>query len=401
MSHAVQESMGDVTEIAEEVLEGYRVVRIFGGQHYEKNKFNRAIEWNRTRDMKVALTKALNVLAVQSVIAIGIALIVLATIKLYSVIAITAGGFLSIIAAMLQLIKPMKDLTTVNTTIQRGLAGAESIFELLDEPLERDRGHQQLHHVKGIITYQSINFSYASSKELVLRDINVTIEAGQTVALVGRSGSGKSTFVGLLPRFYDPQSGYISLDGVPIDKLSLKNLREHIALVSQDVTLFNDTIANNIAYGSSREVSLAEIERAAVASHAMEFITSLPQGLHTQIGENGLLLSGGQRQRLAIARAILKDAPILILDEATSALDTESERYIQAALERLMRGRTTLVIAHRLSTIKKADNIIVLAHGQIIEAGTHDDLLKRDQQYARLYRLQFSNDTQDNVATLA
>lgn len=386
ISHKVQKSMGEVTEIASEAIEGYRVIRIFGGEQYETNKFNRATEVSRQNDMKVAVSKGVNVSGVQFVIAVGIAAIIFAAIKLATVITITAGSFLAIIAAMLQLIKPMKTLTTLNATIQRGLAGAESVFTMLDSPVEPGGGKTLTSKVKGHISMQQVGFAYRQGHP-VLHDINFSITAGETVALVGHSGSGKTTLASLLPRFYEVTAGQITLDGEPIHQLSLASLRQQIALVSQQVTLFNDSLANNIAYGSF-DVSREQIIHAAKLAFADEFIARLPQGYDTRVGENGMLLSGGQRQRLAIARAILKDAPVLILDEATSALDSESERYIQLALNEVMKNRTTLVIAHRLSTIQQADKIIVLDKGRIVEHGTHQQLLAHNGHYAQLYRIQ-------------
>ena len=386
ISHKVQRSMGEVTEIVGEVIDGYRVVRIFGGEQYELNKFNKATETSRKNDMKVAITKAINVSSVQIIISIGIAAIIFAAIKMTAIITITAGSFLAIIAAMLQLIKPMKTLTTLNAAIQRGLAGAESVFALLDHPVECEPGKPLSEKVQGSIQFEKVSFAYRQGLP-VLHEIDLQIEAGQTVALVGHSGSGKTTLASLLPRFYQVNHGRILLDGVPINQLSLSSLREQIALVSQHVTLFNDTLANNIAYGRF-DVSREDIIKAARLAYADEFIQNLPQGYDTRVGENGVLLSGGQRQRLAIARAILKNAPILILDEATSALDNESERYIQAALEHVMKDRTTLVIAHRLSTIKRADKIVVLQHGRVMEQGTHEQLLAMAGHYAQLYQVQ-------------
>lgn len=386
ISHKVQKTMGEVTEIAGEVIDGYRVVRIFGGEQYEVKKFNKATEVSRQNDMKVAVSKAINVSGVQAIIAVGIATIIFAAIQLATVITVTAGSFLAIIAAMLQLIKPMKTLTTLNATIQRGLAGAESVFSLLDQVVESNKGKKLTQRAKGAIEFEQVSYAYRQG-DLVLHDIDFHINAGETVALVGHSGSGKTTIASLLPRFYEVSRGKISLDGMPINELSLSSLREQIALVSQHVTLFNDTLANNIAYGLF-DVSEAQIQEAAKLAYADEFIQKLPQGYNTKIGENGVLLSGGQRQRLAIARAILKDAPILILDEATSALDSESERYIQDALEKLMKNRTTLVVAHRLSTIQRADKIIVMNQGRIVEQGHHQQLLAMNGHYAQLCRVQ-------------
>lgn len=391
VSHGVQRSMGEMTSIAEEAIEGYKVVRIFGGQTYERQKFKRAIEQGWQRDMKVAATKAYNVAGIQIMIAVGISMIIFAAIQLSTVIDTSAGGFVSIVAAMLQLIKPLKSLAEVNSVIQRGMAGAESVFALLDESAEVDHGQKKLIRSKGEIVYEDVSFCYKKDGPCVLEHLNLHILPGQTVAFVGRSGSGKSTLVHLLAHFYGDYEGVIRLDGVDTRELVLSNLREQMALVSQHITLFNDTLRNNIAYGMEGAVSAEAIEQAAILAHAMEFIQALPQGLDTFVGENGVLLSGGQRQRIAIARAILKNAPILILDEATSALDTESERYIQEAMDAMMKNRTTLVIAHRLSTVEKADLIVVLDKGHIIEQGKHSDLLATNGHYAMLYHMQFSD----------
>jgi ATP-binding cassette, subfamily B, bacterial MsbA len=386
ISHKVQQTMGEVTEIATEAIDGYRVVRVFSGQAYEASKFNRATEASRQNDMKVAVSKVVNVSGVQFVIAIGIAMIIFAAIHLSAVIVVSAGSFLAIIAAMLQLIKPMKTLTTLNATIQRGLAGAESVFDLLDRPTECTKGITLAGKVRGQIQFCDVTYAYREGQP-ILHDVSFTIHAGESVALVGHSGSGKSTIASLLPRFYEVTQGVITLDGTPLKNIKLESLRSQMALVSQNVTLFNDTLANNIAYGLP-QVSRDDIILAAHLAYADEFIHKLPDGYDTRVGENGMMLSGGQRQRIAIARAILKDAPILILDEATSALDSESEHYIQKALDTVMANRTTLVIAHRLSTIKNVNKIIVLHHGRIVEQGTHDALLELNGHYAQLYHVQ-------------
>ncbi|MCH9717435.1 MAG: lipid A export permease/ATP-binding protein MsbA [Gammaproteobacteria bacterium] len=386
ISHKVQASMGDVTSTASEAIEGYREVRLFRGEAREAKKFDAATERSRQQDMKVAVSKAINVSGVQAIIALGIAGIIFAAIQLQSVITVTAGAFLAIIAAMLQLIKPMKTLTTLNTVFQKGLAGAESVFRVLDEAKESTSGKAFDARIRGDIAFQSVSYAYRAGAR-VLHDVSFQVKAGQTVALVGHSGSGKTTLASLIPRFYAITEGDILIDNQAINSISLSSLREQIALVSQQVTLFDDTLANNIAYGCF-DASREKIIRAAESAYASEFIDKLPDGYDTRVGENGVLLSGGQRQRLAIARAILKDAPILILDEATSALDTESEQYIQAALEQVMKHRTTLVIAHRLSTIQRADKIIVMHQGRVVEMGTHADLLAAGEHYARLYQAQ-------------
>lgn len=390
VSARVQKAMGRVTEVAEENVEGYKAVRIYGGQQAELNKFNQAINDSRHGDMKVVVAKGISVSGVQVIASFSIALIVyLAIDPSYSTV-LTAGGFSSLILAMLALLKPLKNLTRINGDIQRGLAAARSVFEFLDSPPEVDEGQQTLTQCQGEIRYQHVKFAY-NQDEWVLQDISFTVEPGQTIALVGRSGSGKSTIASLLARFYDPTHGEIYIDGIDSRQLTRASLRENIALVSQDVTLFNGTIRDNIAYGAP-QASEAEIEAAARSAHALEFIHQFPAGMETMVGDNGVLLSGGQRQRIAIARAILKNAPILILDEATSALDSEAERHIQAALEAVMQNRTTLVIAHRLSTIEKANKILVIDHGQLVESGDHATLLAQGGHYARFHEMQFHHD---------
>lgn len=387
LSLSIQESMGQVTHCAEENIEGYKVVRAFGGQAFEIEKFNKATRVNRQREMKVVAARSWSVSSVQLVAAMALSItLYVATLDITNAL-LSPGSFVALIGAMLALLKPMKDLTTMQTKLHRGLAGAQTVFELLDEKPEEDQGTKTIKRARGKVQFLDTGFAYEKEKP-VLQDISFTVNPGEIVALVGRSGSGKSTLVNLLPRFYVNYSGEILLDDVSIRDYRLFDLRQQFSLVSQHVTLFNDTIANNIAYGRFDQVK-EEVIAAAQASHAFEFIKELPNGLHTLIGENGVLLSGGQRQRIAIARAILKDAPILILDEATSALDTESERYIQAALDVLMRKRTTLVIAHRLSTIEHANKIIVMNDSRIVEVGHHTELLARDGYYAKLYRMQF------------
>jgi subfamily B ATP-binding cassette protein MsbA len=386
-----QRAMGDITQVIEESVAAHKVVKLFGGQHYESKRFNDQANWVRRHTMKQAMATAINVPIVQMIAAAALSVIVyLATVQARSD-ETTVGGFLSFIAAMLMLTSPIKRLTGVSEFLQRGLAASESVFELLDTPGEINAGTVTIGRAKGDIGFEHVSLSYNNDTKLALREINLTIPAGQAVALVGASGGGKSTLANLVPRFYLPSAGRITLDGHDLAELTLTSLRANIALVSQEVVLFNDTVAANISYGQMREVSEAEIIAAAQAAHAMEFIREMPEGLNTLVGERGVKLSGGQRQRIAIARAILKNAPILILDEATSALDSESERYVQAALETLMQGRTSLVIAHRLSTIEKADRIVVLQKGEIVEMGTHQELLAKNGAYAQLHRIQFSN----------
>lgn len=387
-SRDAQRAMGDITQVIEESVSAHKVVKLFGGQQYERDRFSEKANWVRRYIMKQAMAAAANVPIVQMIAAVALSVIVyLATVQARSD-ETTVGGFLSFIAAMLMLTAPIKRLTGVSEFLQRGLAASESVFELLDTPGETNIGKVTIGRANGRIEFEHVSLSYQQDDRLALRGISLVIPAGQAVALVGASGSGKSTLANLVPRFYLPSSGRITLDGHDLSDLTLASLRANIALVSQEVVLFNDTLAANIAYGQMREVPKAEIIAAAQAAHAMEFIREMPQGLNTLVGERGVKLSGGQRQRIAIARAILKDAPILILDEATSALDSESERHVQAALETLMQGRTSLVIAHRLSTIEKADRIVVLQKGEIVETGTHSELLAKNGVYAKLHRIQ-------------
>ena len=389
-----QQAMGNMTQVIEESITAHKVVKLFGGQHYEKNRFLDQSNWVRRFAMKQTVANASNVPIVQMVAAFALSYLFYLAIEQSRTDGTTVGEFLSFIAAMMMLTSPLKRITGVTVYLQNGLAAAESVFALLDTPSETDNGHIHIKRGRGDINFENVTFSYqedvdSKDKRIALKDINLSIPAGQSVALVGASGSGKTTIANLVPRFYSPTSGRITLDGNDLADLSLLSLRSNIALVSQEVVLFNDTVAANIAYGQMREVPEDEIIAAATAAHAMEFINDMPQGLKTLVGERGVRLSGGQRQRIAIARAILKDAPVLILDEATSALDSESERHVQAALETLMKGRTTLVIAHRLSTIERADRIVVMQKGQIVETGTHTELLDKKGVYAQLHRIQF------------
>ena len=394
LSRRVQTSMGDVGSAANEAVQGQRVIKIFRGEEYENRHFQKVNEYNRRQNLKHDATRIVNVSVVEFLVAVAIASVVYVTTLPGMLEDITAGTFMSFIAAMSLLVQPAKRLTTVNAALQRGIVASQSIFSLLDAGPERDTGERVLGRVRGEVEFRNVSFTYPASDGPLLKDISFHTAAGRMIALVGRSGSGKSTLVSLLPRFYDPERGAILVDGQNIHDCTLASVRDQIALVSQDVVLFNDTVARNIAYSRHGEVSEQEILAAAEAAHAMEFIRQLPQGLETSVGENGTLLSGGQRQRIAIARAFLKDAPILILDEATSALDSETEQHIQVALDRLMQNRTTLVIAHRLSTIERADTILVMEHGAIVEQGSHAELLARGGHYTRLYQMQFKEPEQ-------
>ena len=398
-SRKIQAAMGDLTHITSETIHSYRVVRSFGGEEYERTRFNHASQENTKKQLRMVRTSATFTPALQVVIFTTMASVLFLVLLLRG--DSSAGDLVAYITAAGMLPKPIRQLSEVSGTIQKGLAGAESVFDQLDEAPEIDRGTVESPRVGGHIEVKDLTFAYPGTTAPVLRNINFSVEPGQMAAFVGRSGSGKSTLAGLIPRFYHHENGQILIDGVDVEDYTLRNLRSHIALVTQQVSLFNDTIANNIAYGDLAGTPRADIERAAEAAYAREFIDRLPEGFDTLVGENGVLLSGGQRQRLAIARAILKNAPILILDEATSALDTESERHIQSALDELTAHRTTLVIAHRLSTIEKADIIFVLDQGEIVERGTHAELLAQGGAYARLHEMQFSDlpDTGTTQAT--
>lgn len=391
LSRELQELMGDLTHVIDEVLQGHKVIKIFGGQAQERQRFHQVNNRVRHFSMKLIAASEASGPLVQllAVLALG-AVIYFASLQ-SAADQITVGGFVSLFGAMAMLLAPIKRLTKVNEHLQRGLAAAETIFALLDEAPEPDHGRQTLAQVRGAVSIQHLSHRYRADTAPVLHAVNLEVRPGETVALVGRSGSGKTTLMALLPRFYEAEAGQILLDGVPLQQLTLANLRAHIAYVSQDIVLFNATVAANIAYGCNAACSEEQIIAAAEHAQAMEFIRELPHGLHTLIGENGARLSGGQRQRIAIARALLKNAPLLILDEATSALDTQSERKVQQALDTLRHGRTAFVIAHRLSTIENADRILVLERGRIVASGTHQQLLAQSSLYASLYRLQLDS----------
>lgn len=389
-SQRIQASMGTVSDVSEESIDANREIKIFRGQEYEAKKFLGVNTHNRKQFLKFAATNAFSAPVIQQIVASAFALIVYVAANDDITNSLKVGQFASFLLSMILLMQHAKRLTTVNSALQRGIAAAQSVFNFLDLDIEKDEGTDVIKDVRGAVRFENVCFQYGETSGTVLKNINLEVKAGQSVAFVGRSGAGKTTLVSLLPRFYNPTTGNIIIDGINTQHLSLKELRKHIALVSQHVTLFNDTIAHNIAYGGLETATEESIIAAAKAAHAYEFIEKLPNKLNTIVGDNGLLLSGGQRQRLAIARAFLKDAPILILDEATSALDTESERYIQDAMAELLKNRTTFIIAHRLSTIENVDLIVVMDQGQIIEQGSHSDLISRNGIYTELHKLQFS-----------
>ncbi|BDH46483.1 lipid A export ATP-binding/permease protein MsbA [Salmonella enterica subsp. enterica serovar Choleraesuis] len=389
ISKNMQNTMGQVTTSAEQMLKGHKEVLMFGGQKVESQRFDSVSNRMRRQGMKLVSASSISDPIIQLIASLALAFVLYAASFPSVMESLTAGTITVVFSSMIALMRPLKSLTNVNAQFQRGMAACQTLFSILDSEQEKDEGTKVIERAKGDVEFRDVTFTYPGRDIPALRDINLTIPAGKTVALVGRSGSGKSTLASLITRFYDVDSGAIIMDGDNIHDLTLASLRDQVALVSQNVHLFNDTIANNIAYAREEQYSRADIERAATMAYAMDFISKMDNGLDTVIGENGVLLSGGQRQRIAIARALLRDSPILILDEATSALDTESERAIQSALDELQKDRTSLVIAHRLSTIEKADEIVVIEDGRIVERGTHSDLLEQKGVYAQLHRMQF------------
>ncbi|MGZ8269739.1 MAG: lipid A export permease/ATP-binding protein MsbA [Methylophilus sp.] len=380
----VQQAVGEITKGAEETIAGQRMVKIFGAQTYEIERFRNVVSHNRKLELRNARIAGLNSFVIEILAAFALSLVVY-----YALGQFTVGEFAAFIGALMMIISPIKHITSANEDLQIGLAAAQSIFDLIDTPIEQSEGTIEVERAKGEIEFRNVSIRYDNAKKPALDSLSFRIQPGEKIALVGRSGSGKTTLVNLLPRFYELQQGIILLDGIDIRALVLKNLRAQYSLVSQDIVLFNDTIFNNIAYGVLRNASEEEVIEAAKAAHAWEFIQQLPNGLQNEIGDRGVRLSGGQKQRIAIARAILKNAPILLLDEATSALDSESEQHVQAALDALMQGRTTIVIAHRLSTVENADRILVMDQGHIVEFGNHKALLAQEGYYSKLYHKQF------------
>ncbi|WP_075181597.1 lipid A ABC transporter ATP-binding protein/permease MsbA [Pantoea sp. 1.19] len=389
ISKNMQNTMGQVTTSAEQMLKGHKEVLIFGGQQVESQRFDKVSNRMRQQGMKLVSASSISDPIIQLIASLALAFVLYAASFPSVMETLTAGTITVVFSSMIALMRPLKSLTNVNAQFQRGMAACQTLFSILDSEQESDTGHRQVTRARGDIEFKNVTFTYPGRDIPALKNINLHIPAGKTVALVGRSGSGKSTLASLLTRFYDIQQGEILMDGHDLREYTLASLRNQVALVSQNVHLFNDSVANNIAYAREEQYSRAQIEEVTKLAHAKDFIDKMDQGLDTIIGENGVLLSGGQRQRIAIARALLRDCPILILDEATSALDTESERAIQSALDELQKNRTSLVIAHRLSTIEQADEIVVIEDGQIVERGSHDELLNLRGAYAQLHKMQF------------
>lgn len=390
-SNRIQDSVGEVTQVTEEIVRGNQVVKAFSGYDYENDRLEEVDERNRKQNLKLIRVRSMGVAVTQVIFGVGVAAVIYAASRESINGDLTPGQFISFFSAMMLMLQPVRRITNVNATLQRGVAGADSLFSVIDEDDEIDEGTIATKRVAGDVEFRNVSFSYGGDSGPVLHDISLRLDAGKTLAIVGHSGSGKSTLASLLPRFYEIDSGEIVIDGKSVSEYTLRCLRDNISLVTQDVVLFNDTIGNNLAYGQLNDKSEAEIKAAADAAHVTEFVDELPLGFDAIVGDRGVLLSGGQRQRIAIGRALLKNAPVLILDEATSSLDSQSERRIQEALNELMKNRTTLVIAHRLSTVERADEIIVLDAGRIVESGTHADLLAAGGRYAALYRMQFSD----------
>lgn len=389
MSRKVQDTMGDLHHVLAECFDAQKVIKLYGGQEVEKQRFFNTINLHRRFAMKFVMASVATGPAIQMIVAVLIAVIIYVATRQAASGTLLVGDFVSFFAAIAMITGPLKRLAGVNEHVQKGLAACESVFKLLDTEIEHQPGDKELNKAQGKVEFRNVSYSYPETDSKALSNVSINISPGEVIALVGESGSGKTTLANLLPRFYEAQSGSIFYDDIDINELSLLSLRNNIAYVSQDVVLFNDTIRNNIAYGELKDVSDEAVWAAAEAACATEFINELPEKMSTLIGEDGTRLSGGQRQRLAIARALLKDAPLLILDEATSSLDTRSERHIQSALENVKKGRSCLIIAHRLSTIENADRIVVMDKGKIIEQGKHEELLKLNQHYAKLHQVQF------------